>query len=84
MAANNGGKPVYRYRFNHLAYNTTKASIAKGIGTGAELPYVFSNLVPDWPWDQALAREMTAAWISFAHDQNPNRDSKLRILSLRI
>ncbi|KAH7115912.1 alpha/beta-hydrolase [Dendryphion nanum] len=72
LTSNNGGKPIYRYRFNHLASNVSKTSIGRGITTGAEQPYVFSNLVPDSPWDQALAREMTSAWISFAYDLDPN------------
>lgn len=64
------GVPVYRYRFNHLPYNTS--AVARGIGTGAEQNYVFSNLVPTHPWDQSMAYQMSAAWISFAHDLDPN------------
>ncbi|KAK4890533.1 hypothetical protein LTR27_010814 [Elasticomyces elasticus] len=64
------GVPVYRYRFNHLGYNTSIAS--RGITTGSELPYMFSNNVPEYAWDQNLAYQMTAAWASFAHDLNPN------------
>ncbi|KAH9240127.1 hypothetical protein K456DRAFT_1719459 [Colletotrichum gloeosporioides 23] len=64
------GVPVYRYRFNHLQSNTS--SMTKGIGTGVEQQYVFSNLVPDQPWDQSMAYQMSASWISFAHDLDPN------------
>jgi carboxylesterase type B len=66
----NDGVPTYRYRFNQLSYNVS--SVAKGITTGAEEIYVFSNLIPNIPWDQTLAYEMTSAWVSFAHDLNPN------------
>lgn len=64
------GVPVYRYRFNHLPYNTS--AIARGIGTGVEQNYMFSNFVPIYPWDQSMAYQISAAWISFAHDLEPN------------
>ncbi|RDW90409.1 uncharacterized protein DSM5745_02184 [Aspergillus mulundensis] len=69
---NNGNSPVYRYRFSHLPHDTTAANISRGIGTGIEQRYVFSNLIPDHPWDQALAYEVSSAWISFAYGLNPN------------
>jgi carboxylesterase type B len=64
------GVKVYRYRFNHLAFNTS--TVNEGIGTGAELPYMFSNGDPDYAWDQNLAFQMTASWASFAYDLDPN------------
>ena len=64
------GVSVYRYRFNHLARNSS--NLASGIGTGAELSFVFSNMVSSHAWDQALAFEVTAAWVSFVHDLDPN------------
>lgn len=64
------GHPVYRYRFNQLPANTTDAD--KGITTGLEQSYVFSNLLPDNAWDRALAYRMSAAWSSFAHSLDPN------------
>jgi len=68
LAAN--GVPVYRYRFNQLP---PAASPARGVSTGMEQAYVFSNLEPgSSAWDQALAYEVTSAWVSFAHDLNPN------------
>jgi len=67
----NNGNAVYRYRFNALPHSAV--AFGKGITTGLEMNYVFSNLVADYPWDKALAYEMTSAWISFAHDLNPNR-----------
>jgi carboxylesterase type B len=70
LTKNNGKNPVYRYRFNHLPNNTTTP--ARGISTGAEQSYIFSNLVPKHPWDQALAYEMTSAWVSFTYNLNPN------------
>jgi carboxylesterase type B len=66
----NDGVPVYRYRFNHLQANTT--AISKGIGTGVEQRYVFSNEIPKQPWDQNLAYQMSSAWISFTHSLDPN------------
>jgi hypothetical protein len=33
---------------------------------------MFSNGVPNYAWDQNLAYQMTAAWVSFAHDLDPN------------
>jgi carboxylesterase type B len=70
IAKHNGNVPVYRYRFDQLPHNTS--SLAKGIATGLEQNYVFSNLVADFPWDQALAREITSAWVSFAYSLDPN------------
>lgn len=64
--------PVYRYRFNHLPHDTGASNITAGIGTGIEQRYVFSNLVPDHPWDRALAYELSGAWVSFVHGLNPN------------
>jgi carboxylesterase type B len=79
LSAHNGkDAPVYRYRFNQLPYNTT--AVSKGVGTGIEISYVFSDLVPNYPWDQALAYEMTSAWVSFAYNLNPNPGgSKIRL-----
>jgi hypothetical protein len=75
------GVKAYRYRFNHLAFNTS--TVNKGIGTGAEVPYIFSNGVPDYPWDQNLAFQMTASWASFAYDLNPNVGTVGQYLFLR-
>lgn len=72
LTANNGDMPVYRFRFNHLPHSTSSTSSRQGIGTGVEQAYVFSNQVPEWPYDQSLAYEMTSAWVSFASDLNPN------------
>ncbi|KAL4933478.1 uncharacterized protein BDV17DRAFT_287141 [Aspergillus undulatus] len=59
--------PVYWYRFNHLRSDTGTdgSDITAGIGTGIEQRYVFSNLLPDLPWDRALAYEISSAWVSF-------------------
>ena len=62
--------PVYRYRFNHLKHGASR--VAKGITTGEELTYMFSNGVPDHAWDKSLAYQMTASWASFAYDLDPN------------
>lgn len=70
LTQHNGKAPVYRFRFNHLPSGSDASS--RGIGTGVEQSYVFSNLVPNSPYDKALAYEMSSAWVSFAHDLNPN------------
>lgn len=62
--------PVYRYRFNQVVSNATNLSDA--IRTGLEQPFVFSNQLPEYPWDVNLAYQMSAAWASFVHDLNPN------------
>jgi len=67
------GVPVYRYRFNHLQSNTTATS--RGISTGVEQRYVFSNQIPNQPWDQNMAYQMSSAWINFAHDLDPNGEA---------
>jgi carboxylesterase type B len=64
------GVAAYRYRFNHLPRQSS--NVASGIGTGAELGFVFSNGVASHAWDQALAFEVTAAWVSFVHGLDPN------------
>ncbi|PKS08587.1 hypothetical protein jhhlp_004973 [Lomentospora prolificans] len=64
------GIPVYRYRFNHLVHNAT--DLSDGIRTGFEQHFVFSNQLPEYPWDMNLAYQMTAAWASFVHDLDPN------------
>jgi carboxylesterase type B len=72
---NGNNLPVYRFRFDQLPSNTT--NFAKGIGTGVEQNYVFSNLLPAGPsgaWDRALAYEVSAAWASFVHGLDPNRN----------
>ncbi|KAK6835108.1 alpha/beta-hydrolase [Apiospora arundinis] len=64
------GVPVYRYRFNQLP---SGASPSRGISTGVEQAYVFSNLDSGASaWDRALAYAITSAWVSFAHDLDPN------------
>ncbi|KAK8066827.1 alpha/beta-hydrolase [Apiospora hydei] len=65
------GVPAYRYRFNQLPPG---GSPARGISTGVEEAYVFSNFVgassssssEPSAWDTALAYEMTSAWVNSA------------------
>jgi carboxylesterase type B len=64
------GYSVYRYRFNHLPWNTT--NLSSGITTGSEQAYVFSSILPNNAWDHALAHRVTAAWASFAYSLDPN------------
>jgi carboxylesterase type B len=69
----NDGVPVYKYRFNHLSSNNSEHW--KGISTGTEQAYVFSNNIPTHAWDQNMANLMSTAWISFVHDLDPNTGS---------
>ncbi|OGM47422.1 hypothetical protein ABOM_002563 [Aspergillus bombycis] len=80
LAEHNGDNPVYRYRFNQLSANSSEPSV--GITTGTEIPYVFSNLIPDVAWERALASEMTKAWVSFAYDLNPNTNGGKLVIAL--
>ncbi|KAI9148222.1 LOW QUALITY PROTEIN: Lipase 1 [Paramyrothecium foliicola] len=64
------GVPVYRYRFNHLPWNSS--DVSRGISTGFEKRYVFSNPLTDHPWDVNFAYEVSSAWISFVHDLDPS------------
>ncbi|GIZ48521.1 hypothetical protein CKM354_001157500 [Cercospora kikuchii] len=64
------GVPVWKYRFNHLPSNTSDSG--RGITTGVEQAYVFSNVMTDNPYDQNLAYQMSASWISFVHNLNPS------------
>jgi carboxylesterase type B len=73
LSVNNApDKAVYRYRFNHVSHNVSTEGVKEGISTGNEQAYVFSNQISTWPWDTSLAFEMSSAWISFAHDLDPN------------
>ena len=64
------GVPVYRYRFNHLPSNAS--SVGRGIGTGVEQAYVFSNVGEGQAWDRNMGYQMAALWATFAHDLDPN------------
>jgi carboxylesterase type B len=64
------GVPVWRYRFNHLPPGA--AQTGRGIGTGVEQAYVFSNVAGGTAWDANMAFQMSALWASFAHDLDPN------------
>jgi carboxylesterase type B len=77
--------PVYRYRFNHMSFNSS--TILRGISTGVEEQFVFSNLIANYPWDMNMAYQVTSAWVSFAHSLNPNvgqGKASVQILSLLI
>lgn len=75
------GVPVYKYRFNHLPSGTQSS---RGIGTGIEQSYVFSNRVPTQAWDQNLAYQMSSLWATFAHDLDPNGMGKKTELDLPV
>lgn len=64
--------PVWKYRFNHLLSTTPANLLGKGIGTGAEQAFIFSNIASEQPWDRSMAGQMSALWASFAHDLEPN------------
>ncbi|KAH8917913.1 alpha/beta-hydrolase [Atractiella rhizophila] len=75
------GRPIYRYRFNQQAYNTTAEG---GIAHFSEVRYVFGNpanytylgreLGP-WPSDHALSGLMMANWLAFAVHLDPNKNN---------
>lgn len=73
------GVSVYKYRFNHLPYGPANLA-TKGIGTGVEQAYVFSNLKTNLPWDTNLAYQMSASWASFAHDLDPSSGTGRKFL----
>jgi carboxylesterase type B len=64
------GVPTYRYRFNHLPQGSLNSP--RGISTGVEQAFIFSNLNSDNPRDQNMGYQISAAWISFVHDLDPN------------
>lgn len=74
------GVPVWIYRFNHLPSNTSDPG--RGITTGVEQAYVFSNVMTDNPYDQNLAYQMSASWISFVHNLNPSIEALGKITTL--
>jgi len=69
------GQPVFSYRFNQPAENTTLES---GVPHFQEVAYVFgvpyktANTLGTRPGDKELSRLMMSQWISFIHDGTPN------------
>ncbi len=75
LHAQTGKSRVYGY---HLAYESTYTPIASH---GADMPFVFGNLVPQFfapkappagPEDRALSNMIMAYWINFAAKGDPN------------
>ncbi|BGP03029.1 hypothetical protein NBRC10513v2_006754 [Rhodotorula toruloides] len=70
-------KPVYSYRFDQPAENST---IETGTTHFVEVAYVFlnplktANTLGNRPGDRELAKLMTSQWVSFIHDQTPNNN----------
>ena len=61
--ADQGGAPVYAYVFTYgNSYH------------GAEIPYVFDNVVDGTEEEQALADQISQAWINFARNDLPSAD----------
>lgn len=61
--ADQGGAPVYAYVFTYgNSYH------------GAEIPYVFDNVVDGTEEEQALADQISQAWINFARNDVPSAD----------
>ncbi|GAA5903990.1 hypothetical protein JCM8208_001753 [Rhodotorula glutinis] len=69
------GQPVFSYRFDQPAENTTLES---GVPHFQEVAYVFgvpyktANTLGTRPGDKELSRLMQSQWISFIHDGTPN------------
>ncbi|BGP42947.1 hypothetical protein JCM10449v2_006962 [Rhodotorula kratochvilovae] len=69
------GQPVYSYRFDQPAENST---IEIGTTHFVEVAYVFSvpyktaNTLGTRPGDAELAQLVTSQWVSFIHDGTPN------------
>ncbi|GAA6023880.1 hypothetical protein JCM10207_000514 [Rhodosporidiobolus poonsookiae] len=69
--------PVYSYRFNQPAQNST---VLQGVLHFVEVAYVFSvpneyktaNTLGNRPGDAELAKLTTSQWVSFIHDLDPN------------
>ncbi|MFA5182491.1 MAG: carboxylesterase/lipase family protein [Syntrophales bacterium] len=66
------GAPVYRYQFTRVPESFWMAG--KGAYHGVEIPYVFGNVARDDPseTDKMLSETITAYWIRFAAQGNPN------------
>lgn len=66
------GAPAYRYQFTHVPDSFWMAG--KGAYHGVEIPYVFGNVGKDDPseTDKRLSETITAYWIRFAAQGNPN------------
>lgn len=61
--ADQGGAPVYAYVFTYgNSYH------------GAEIPYVFDNVTDGTDEEQALADQISQAWINFARNGVPSAD----------
>ena len=68
--------PVYVYQFGYVP-ESMKNWMRYGAGHGAEVGFVFNNLMnrdgsPVAPKDQELAKIMNAYWVNFAKTGNPN------------
>ncbi len=68
------GAKTYLYYFSHVPPRPDAAKL--GAYHAAEIPYVFNNLGKT-PWgnspsEQALAEEMSACWVRFAANGDPN------------
>ncbi len=70
-----GGKPVYRYRFDH-ALPQPAGQASRGAYHSAEIEFVFNNLankeLPFVDADRQLADQMATYWSNFAKTGDPN------------
>jgi para-nitrobenzyl esterase len=79
LNAKSGGR-TFLYWFDQappvpeIAY---RANAGKPLGAyhGAEIPYVFGNLIQPWPWtdgDRKVSDLMSSYWVNFARTGDPN------------
>ncbi len=78
LASASGTSPVYLYFFSRVPPGPESATY--GSYHAAEIVYAFDNLkkgrsrTPGTPADEALADTMSAYWVSFAKDGDPNEE----------
>lgn len=74
------GDPTYVYRFNTRPYsassNTSLAPAYLGVQHFSEVAFVFRNPEKVGPWEgyKELADQMSAQWVRFIHDGDPNEE----------
>jgi para-nitrobenzyl esterase len=67
LQSNYGANRVFVYYFDYRA-----SASSEGASHGSEIAYVFGNLRSNKPEEKALSELMSACWINFARNGNPN------------
>jgi len=73
LASKTGRAPTWQYYFTRIP----PGPLGQRLGSyhAAEIQYVFGNLNPERPWEEAdrkLSETMSAYWVNFATNGNPN------------